>query len=486
MARDLLAAGHLFDPKCKDNRPCLLVKVEGLCPVALADQLAKHSRGDLMPTKLERAGAAAALAALDRDAIYQDRDLSEKKRDAMTVEYRAAKAAKTHVSFTWQILIARPDDWRAPADPHSLDRADLERFTELDFRTIVLYRLGGLADTGALRPIVSKPTSTGDRVKDMAAYAAWRFRYPINDNDRDQNQPALSAEALAPEVAEQMIADAERWFSKHESSAPLPPSVLRIAFYAVAGYFDAIRREWIAGDQKQLRILASGCGSETSGYAALMQQARAEVSWRWGKLQADPDLLPCVLPYCDPSLRDSIQRMIRLTDMDSTQPDGEGESSERWRQTWSAMDLDGEMDELIPKLRAAGDAALLPKAPAIDPAVVTEIQASRAAIERVAEEFKSWDARDDGGRHAKLPALSGGVALTSDHESILAVLGKTPTKRKTVIDVASAGTIRNRETVGRLLSELEEAGLVDRLYGKRKGYALTDAGRKRLPGASLT
>lgn len=83
-------------------------------------------------------------------------------------------------------------------------------------------------------------------------------------------------------------------------------------------------------------------------------------------------------------------------------------------------------------------------------------------------------------------ALPGGVALTADHESILAVLGKTPTKCKTVIDVSSAGTIRNRETVGRLLGELAGFELVDRPHGKRKGYALTDAGRKRLPGATPT
>lgn len=79
-----------------------------------------------------------------------------------------------------------------------------------------------------------------------------------------------------------------------------------------------------------------------------------------------------------------------------------------------------------------------------------------------------------------------GPALTADHESIMAVLAKSPMKCKTVIEVSSAGTIRNRETVGRLLRELETLGMVYRPYGKRKGYALTDLGRKRLPGASPT
>jgi len=70
--------------------------------------------------------------------------------------------------------------------------------------------------------------------------------------------------------------------------------------------------------------------------------------------------------------------------------------------------------------------------------------------------------------------------LTADHEAILAVLAKSPEKCKTVIDVAGAGPIRNRETVGRLLTELAGFGLVDRPHGIRKGYALTHDGLKRL------
>ena len=83
-------------------------------------------------------------------------------------------------------------------------------------------------------------------------------------------------------------------------------------------------------------------------------------------------------------------------------------------------------------------------------------------------------------------ALPAGIALTDDHETILAVLAKTPTKCKAVVDIASGGKIGNRETVGRLMTELARGGLVERPYGKRKGYAITDAGRKRLPGASPT
>ena len=70
-------------------------------------------------------------------------------------------------------------------------------------------------------------------------------------------------------------------------------------------------------------------------------------------------------------------------------------------------------------------------------------------------------------------------ALTKDHEMILAILAKTPHRCQRVIDVAANGPIRNRETVGRLLKELEDMGLVERKFGKRKGYASTAEGLER-------
>jgi hypothetical protein len=75
-------------------------------------------------------------------------------------------------------------------------------------------------------------------------------------------------------------------------------------------------------------------------------------------------------------------------------------------------------------------------------------------------------------------------SLTADHEAILAVLVKVPTRCRTVIEVASNGTIRNRETVGLLLKQLATFGLVHRPHGKRKGYVLTGAGRDWVAAAS--
>lgn len=154
----------------------------------------------------------------------------------------------------------------------------------------------------------------------------------------------------------------------------------------------------------------------------------------------------------------------------------------------TAQNVGARMEEL----KSAILAGVQPRAPAVSVPLdlLDRLQRAAAAvdphaIDRAAEKTAQvFGAGDDG--DTKPPAPPGGVALTVDHESILAVLGKTPTKCKTVIDVASAGPLRNRETVGRLLRELESRGMVVRPFGKQKGYALTDTGRKRLPGAKPT
>jgi hypothetical protein len=217
LAREQLAKGWLCDPEAGDNNSCLFVRVEGLCPVALADRLGKHGEASL-PKALERKSAAAALAALDRDSIYQAVDLPEGKRDEMAAEYRAALDAKTHVEHRWRVTLRKPLDWREPADPHSLDRADLTRFTEPDLMTIALYRLGGLADVGELQPIVPEPVSTGNIAKDTRAHAAWRSRFPISDHTRNQDEPALSERAFPPSTAERMLSLVERWVLDDENT----------------------------------------------------------------------------------------------------------------------------------------------------------------------------------------------------------------------------------------------------------------------------
>jgi hypothetical protein len=211
LARELLADGRLFDPQARDNRPCLIVPVRGLCPVNLAGELKLHGRGDTLPQKLERKGAAAALAAFDRDVTYQGHDLPVKTREAMAAEYRAALDARTHVSFVCRIVVSRPSDWAAPADPRSLDQAHLARFAEADLLTIALHRLGGLADVGALRPIVPLPMDTGNMSRDVKAQLKWSARLPIEDDQGDPIQAPLKVDAFPVEVAEQMLHYVEAW-----------------------------------------------------------------------------------------------------------------------------------------------------------------------------------------------------------------------------------------------------------------------------------
>lgn len=212
LARDLLGAGQLFDPVCRDNRPCLFVSIQGLCPAALAKRLEPYGRQEGMPAALERDGAHAALTAMDRDDVYQARDLPRARREAMAAEYRAAIAAGTHAAFSWVVVIAPPADWMEPADPHSLKGEHLRRFSEADYRTIALYCLGGLADAGAVRPIVPKPPESGDIVRDCVAFMAWRERQPVCDEDFESEDPPLSASRFPLGVAEQMLADVESWW----------------------------------------------------------------------------------------------------------------------------------------------------------------------------------------------------------------------------------------------------------------------------------
>ncbi|HEX8875274.1 MAG TPA: hypothetical protein VF777_00890 [Phycisphaerales bacterium] len=221
LARKLLEDGRLFDPKARDNGSCLIATVRGLCPVALAGRLAKHEHGEAMPRELEREGAAAALAAFDREEISHDRGLPEKKRQAMAAKHRAALDAQTDAAFIWRIVVSRPRDWVEPADPRSLDRAHLARFTDADYRTIALYRLGGLADVGALRPILLQPTETGDVVRDVKADLEWSARLPIENDRGDPIQAPLSAGAFPADVAEQMLQDVETWV-KSETAKRAP------------------------------------------------------------------------------------------------------------------------------------------------------------------------------------------------------------------------------------------------------------------------
>jgi hypothetical protein len=171
---------------------------------------------------------------------------------------------------------------------------------------------------------------------------------------------------------------------------PIPPEDLRLWFYSVAHRIAEIRDEWIKGDREQSKLLAAGSDPASSGYAEIMKwQVRAPIRHNHTKLHHDRDLLPLILPHCDPSLRDSILGFLRLTDVDTYGHNADGEHTALWRRSWSAMDLDAELNELLPKIRAAGDRILLKAAgeSAVSPSPKTDKSEekeseSRASVDR--------------------------------------------------------------------------------------------------------
>lgn len=221
LAVALLKRGFLSDPD--EQRERLMVRIDGRCPVSLAKRLVGTDPDTLSPS-LRRSGAGAALAALEWNILYQSRDVPEARKEAMREAAKAEIAKGTHVEFTWRVFPARPADWQEPANPHSLDREDLERFTELEFRAIALYRLGGLADAGSSRPLIARPKDTGDGLRDHAAYLLWRSRFPVRDEDFGLDHPPLDPANFPPRVAEEMLDVVEEWVHVSENEAGVSPS----------------------------------------------------------------------------------------------------------------------------------------------------------------------------------------------------------------------------------------------------------------------
>jgi hypothetical protein len=212
LCRELLSKGYLIDPAIEGNAPCFFEPIIGLCPVKLAATLSQYGIGQPPPVEVQREGAKAALAWLDRDAVYQSRDLADSERERMAAEYRATIKSGTHVEHTWHIVIARPYDWREPANLCSLRREDMDRFSDSEYKTIVLYLLGGLADIGALRSIIPQPEETGDMVQDLPPYLLWRGRFLGDDPDE------LSPSRFPPEAAEEMLAFAKARFIREDQN----------------------------------------------------------------------------------------------------------------------------------------------------------------------------------------------------------------------------------------------------------------------------
>lgn len=150
-----------------------------------------------------------------------------------------------------------------PADPHSLDRANLQRFSEADYRTIALHRLGGLADAGAVRPIVTEPVSTGDDVHDFVVHALWRSRVPISDGDYHKNDPPLRVEAFPPAIAEQMMGHLERWVDGADDDTYFAEPTMRDLASEAGISDDTFRRVRRAA---QIQVMLKGAAARNRRY----------------------------------------------------------------------------------------------------------------------------------------------------------------------------------------------------------------------------
>jgi hypothetical protein len=205
LARDVLKSGRLTDPKLRQGVRRLVIIEEGLCPI----ELAKYRVGKRPESRREvKALADVVLAAMDKRDEFESAVPS--RQEQISAEYIAAITAGTHVCAQWDIEVACPKDWKIPPDPHSLERVDLARFPEDEFRTIAFYHLGGLADLGAVRLLVPRPQE-GRGMAGVPEYAAWKYRHPTQDGI-DAVDPDPDPTFLNPNIAEQMLDHVEAWF----------------------------------------------------------------------------------------------------------------------------------------------------------------------------------------------------------------------------------------------------------------------------------
>jgi hypothetical protein len=591
LARDLLAKGWLRDPSAGDYTHCTFVSVHGLCPISLHARLAEYGWNPIMPRELEQENAAAALAAMDREDEYNTRDLPEARKNAMDAEYSAALEAKTHGPYQWRVLVSLPPDRKEPASPYGLDPDNLSQFTEAEYRTIALYWLGGLADTGSPRRFVPKPADTGDLGRDMTAIELWSDRFPIVGSDHNDVHAALSTQKLPPSIAEQMFEDILTWVRGEEkrrsdapamgseetvtvptanSANPQEQSVERVSVPVTAAPtlpveahdvaaelsefheqdFQAIGRDLglaptpatttsadSIADEKLLpswlqvsglpsrfigpleetylqfkdadrvkHLLAMLHFSEMAGYGFLgvrrdheakpdamepkvfarnvvfmMRFARDEilVDTEPGRTQLFADRLNALIDATEASFNSLMAEPLDRILCDNPTCPRRGKHL-----------LNGPWGVIVERKREAFTdlvrlSTVLSDKPTTNVSVpIRLIEELRQTMDATEQAVRDFGAHHGGGARAlEAPAM---VALTSDHESALAILGKNPNKCKRVVDMLEKGPIRNRETMGRLLRELESFGLVDRPFGPRKGYRLTGKGLQHRSDISPT
>lgn len=472
--RPVLAKGLLRDPDAAP--PLVCVWVYGRFPADLV-QATIDPPGWENSDKVRRCLAKAMLAILDAGPTldYVPSDCPDVWRVQAELITGEDDATARHM---YPVTAALPSGLRPLLDPRSLDPRMLETLAAREpetFRAVAMYRLGGLFDVGRADKIVRRPrTHPHPGFTEVMAHVVWSARYPLHN--RLDESGALDPSQFPPEIASEMADRFEMWVQEETPSAGIrptsafaPPEGKRNAFHTVANMFESLRREWIASDRAMPSWFSAGLQA-TSGFQEVFRhEARAAVAATRHKLEHDADCVPFILPHCDPLLRDAVLRMQTLTNLDTVQPDNEGEPSERWRQTWPATGLDAELTELIHKLRAAGEASVV----------------SARGGAAVVGSGGGASGRED----VKPPGEPAGadVGLDDPDVALLEFLNRTPGLRRKVSDVLPDRGPQDRKAVGKRLRKLADRTppLVD--YPKdekgnrpRNGVMILPAGVARL------
>lgn len=212
LTREQLKQGFLIHPLARAGGDTIPVLFDGLCPSDLAARL-KAVADQKWDPELERKGATAALKVLEDADMLDSLEWGSPERLAFEEEL-AREANRTHArSIYWTVWLHRPDDFIQPVNPASTEPEDLQRFDDDEYRTICLYRLGGLADANAIRHVVARPPKLPDPLDNMIEYMVWRSRFPIVGDTRGNGQGELEPRALPPEFALEMLEFVEDWLA---------------------------------------------------------------------------------------------------------------------------------------------------------------------------------------------------------------------------------------------------------------------------------
>jgi hypothetical protein len=185
-------------------------------------------------------------------------------------------------------------------------------------------------------------------------------------------------------------------------AAHFDPATIRGAFRDTASNLERVRTEWQRGDEQALRWIAHGWSVIGDSYwHRLRQEAREPVDSIVEKLKSD--LVPFVLPRCDPSLRDRLQSLLTGLRLEGEVPTEDGDMADRWKLSWHQLRLDDELDSVATILRARGDAIAIEAMPvgvqpAPSPTVLLRRIAGDVRVLASVTSFKRWEREVELGR----------------------------------------------------------------------------------------